>query len=408
MRQATTLVSCFSLVVAVGLWAQTAVFVGAASPAPVAETGIYGTPWSAISLSNLEVGRFKGRMVSYRFRAEETGEFRMAKVFFVFAILGPKEYADGDGGQVKIELRPDDGTANHFPNMQAASLSSVLVADPLNKTKGPPIWGADSHRSTDPRAGASFPEIQFPPATLQKGRLYHLVFSNPTADPTNYTSLDLLQEKRSQPGASDLDFCCLFKPVDAKPWAAIHSTPILEIHYADGRIQGQGYMDVAASHPSAIAGASAVRTTLKVSGGNKRVTKVFFCISRKPDAGDLVVRLEKGNGTEIEEGIVPAAALASALGTAAAGQSAPMNWASYTFKQPRTLTDGQTYHLVLKSPNGGGYTTYPIEFGNGWGFAAGNFKDGCFEQTADGKTWQKQSGNPSWKQELYFVTVKTP
>ena len=85
-----------------------------------------------------------------------------------------------------------------------------------------------------------------------------------------------------------------------------------------------------------------------------------------------------------------------------------MHWASDTFKEPRTLADGQTYHLILKSPTGGGNTACPIEFGDFRGFTAGNFKDGYFEQTTDGKVWQRQSGEPSRKQELYFLTVKAP
>lgn len=135
-------------------------------------------PWSANGLANLEVGRFPGRMVSYRFRAAETGRFVTAKVFLVFAVFGQGQYANGDGGQMRIELRPDDGSPDHLPDMSAAPLSATLLTDPLNETKGAPIWGSDSRRSPDPRAGGSFREIPFPPATLQEGRLYHLVFSD--------------------------------------------------------------------------------------------------------------------------------------------------------------------------------------------------------------------------------------
>ena len=104
--------------------------------ASATEPSFYGNPWSANGLANLEVGRFPGRMVSYRFRAAETADFTTAKVFFIFAVFSERGYANGDGGQVRIELRPDDGSQNHFPDMTVAPLTSVLLADPINKTKG--------------------------------------------------------------------------------------------------------------------------------------------------------------------------------------------------------------------------------------------------------------------------------
>lgn len=384
----------------------------AASP-PVAENGCYGNPWAANGLANLEVGRYTGGAISYRFRADETGEFSMAKVFFIFRIIGESAYAKGTGGQVKIELRPDDGTANHLPNMQSAPLTSQLITDPLKKTSGAPIWGVDKSKpGGDPRAGASFPEIPFPPAALQQGRLYHLVFTNPVADPSNnYTSLDLLNENRNakgpiQPEIGDLDFCCLWKPAAGKPWELKHITPILEIHYADGHVQGQGYIDAASAPP--LIGVRAARTTLTVSGGDKSVSAVRFRVSRQADSGDMQVRLEKGDATKIEEGVVPAATLAALLPIEGGkAERSRLDWVSYTFQQPRLLAGGQTYHLVLASSAGSGYTHKVSSYSASLGFTAGDFKDGYFQYTEDGKIWKLFPPGKGCKQQLYFVLVKS-
>ena len=383
-----------------------------AAPPPLAEQRFYGNPWAANGLANLEVGRYQGGAIAYRFRADETGEFKRAKVFFIFRIIGPSAYAKGTGGQVRIELRPDDGTPHHFPNMDAAPLSSHLIADPLNKTPGSPIWGIDKSKTGgDPRAGASFPEICFPPATLHKGQLYHLVFTNPDADPSNnYTSLDLLNENRFakgpiQPCIGDLDFCCLWKPAAGKPWELKNITPILEIHYADGHVQGQGYIDAASAPP--ILGPHAARTTLTVSGADQRVSEVRFRVSRQRDSGDIVVRLEQGDGTKIEEGRVPAATLATRLPIPWAGKderSLP-DWAAYTFQEPRVLARGQTYHLMLTSPSGSGYTHKVSSYPAWLGFTAGNFQDGYFQYSEDGKTWKLFPPGKGCKQQLYFVLV---
>jgi hypothetical protein len=375
-----------------------------------AEPSYYGNPWSANGLANLEVGRFPGRMVSYRFRASETADFTTAKVFFIFAVFGERSYANGDGGRVRIELRPDDGSQNHFPDMTVAPLTSTLIADPLNKTKGAPIWGNDSHRSPDPRAGASFREIPFPPTKLQEGHLYHLVFGNPAADPSSYTSLDLLNENRDvtanvQQAVSDTDWCAVFKPSGKDPWKAHPGvTPVLEIRYGNGRMQGLGYIDANAGTPQTIAGASTVRTTLTVSGEDKAVSHVFFRLRRNEGAGDLVVRLEEGDGSRIEEGIAMATDL-SRLPLAEARSSA-MGWASYTFSATRVLAHGKTYHLVLRSPAGAGYQTYAMQFGDAYGWTAGNFRDGWYEYATDGKAWQTLRGSKSFKQQLYFVVVE--
>jgi hypothetical protein len=90
----------------------------------------FGAGWTAESLANLEIGMNPGRSVSYRFRADHDGAASAVRVFFVFRTICSKGcYAAGDGGAIRVEIRADNGTANHLP--ASTVLDAALVADPL-------------------------------------------------------------------------------------------------------------------------------------------------------------------------------------------------------------------------------------------------------------------------------------
>ena len=88
----------------------------------------YGCPWNADGLANLEIGKQQGRRISFRFRAEHSGELESAALYLVFRALG---YYHGDGGQVLLELQTDDGTPEHRPS--GTVVASSLVQDPMAK-----------------------------------------------------------------------------------------------------------------------------------------------------------------------------------------------------------------------------------------------------------------------------------
>mgnify|MGYP003975403587 FL=1 len=85
--------------------------------------GVIGT-LGADSLSNIDIGRFEGKQADYRFTASHTGDVEAVTIFLIYKIPG---YAAGDGGDVFVELKTDDGSG--FPSETV--LASYLIEDPM-------------------------------------------------------------------------------------------------------------------------------------------------------------------------------------------------------------------------------------------------------------------------------------
>jgi hypothetical protein len=274
---------------------------------------MYGCPWNVDSLTNLEIGRFAGRMASYRFRAEHSGRVERILIYLIFRKRG---YYEGDGGQILLELQTDDGPPQHHPS--GTVLGRCLVTDPLTK------WNRMF--------------VLEHPVELEKGVLYHLVFSNPAPDPlANWTSIDCLHVRRNTPGEqpaiSDTDLAVVFKPDARRPWADSHrATPIFCLFYNDGTRQGQGYVDSdSGTGGMPIAGPSRVRERFTVRGETLRVRSVSVRLRKRGSPGRLLVRLEEGDGRVVEEVTVPSSAIDD-------GDS----WIECTFQKPWELLRGAT------------------------------------------------------------------
>lgn len=335
-------------------------FLGTALGVRAAEAAVYGCAWNADGLANFEVGKVPGRTVSIRFRAEHGGVLGQVRLFFKFA-KGKSGYQSGNGGKILIQVESDDGSAQHLPS--GVVLASVLVADPLAE---------------------AFPLLSFAqPATLAAGDLYHLVLANVDAQPeTNWVSIDDLYNQADtpgmQPGVSDTDFA-LLTAEDGTPWHVNHAhTPIVDIHYQDGFVQGQGYIDAWLHQKRSISGASRVRERFVVSGPDRTVTSVSVRVQRVRSPKPLAIRLESGDGVLIEEGTIDG----SLVGTTP-------TWVQYTFQTPRLLVSGQTYDVVVSAAAGRGrYGTYPLQEGTAYGFTTPTmFLDGV-AQYAAGKQWR--------------------
>ena len=325
-----------------------------------AEAAVYGCAWNADGLANFEVGKVPGRMVSIRFRAEHSGVLGQVRLFFKFT-SGKSGYQSGNGGKILIEVEADDGSEQHLPS--GVVLASVLLADPLAE---------------------AFPLLSFPPtAALEAGGLYHLVVANVDPQPeTNWVSIDDLYDQADvpgmQPGVDDTDLA-LLTTEDGTPWHVNHAhTPIVDIHYQDGFVQGQGYIDAWLHLKRSISGASRVRERFLVSGADRTVTSVSVRMQRLRSPKPLAIRLETGDGVLIEEGTIDG----SLVGTT-------QTWVQYTFQTPRLLAAGQTYDVVVSAaPGRGRYSTYPLQEGTAYGFTTPTmFRDGV-AQYAAGKQWR--------------------
>ena len=356
-------------------------------PAQALRPDVYGCPWNADSLGNLQIGKTVGRKVSYRFRATVSKELEGVRVFLMFR-PDVREYGRGDGGQVRIELRDDDGTDAHHP--AGNILATSLVTDPKKNAQEPDRWVAYRLFRFDN------------PARMVAGKLYHLVFSNPAPDPVNhYVSInDLYSNVRQagvQPGISDTDLAVIYKYAAKDPWAINYAhTPIFCLYYAGGAHDGPGYINGRSqSLLCKIAGPKQVRQIFTISGGNRVVTQVSVRLRKVGKPEPLILRLETG-GKLIEAIEIPTASVAE-----------EQNWHTWHFKEPCLLKNGASYALVLRAAEGDAYEIYPLTEGTHNGFHGPMlFTDGHFEHAGVDGRWQDEHGREDMQ--FYFTVIPSP
>ncbi|MCL4500468.1 MAG: hypothetical protein M1438_01265 [Deltaproteobacteria bacterium] len=346
------------------------------SPAPpISHTvKVYGAPWRWFSLDNMNIGthpKCHGTAMSYRFRADHTGQAEAVQFFLQVQGAG---YAMGDAGILRVELQTDDGTAGHFPS------GKVLAFLQLDN-----LYGRVRHN------GYSWihDRLRFnAPASLTAGQLYHLVVSNASPDPynnwfdiNNMCVAQLLSP--IQTGVSDTDYCLVRKVSGVWKWdeRVKHDTPIFTLYFKDGHSLGAAYLQVYPTTPCQIQGNTRMRETFTVTGGDQIVSKMSVAcwVANGANPGRLTIRLEQGDGTLIEEGAIPAA-------LAPMGEETAINWVTYAFSSPRTLKNGSTYHLVVSAPAGDPYNFLPMMKGSAYGFRGWEFQDGWVEQNS-GSGW---------------------
>jgi hypothetical protein len=324
----------------------------------------YGPGLGADGLANTVVGGPFGNIVSYRFRAGHSGVLRQIHVYLIQNHVG---YAAGTGGKLQVTVNADDGTPAHNPSRTV--LSSYLLSNPL----------------------AATPSIAFPifvfsaPPTLSQGQLYHIVFTNVDASPaTNYLSVDALYyEKPSMPGqptVSDVDFAELVGGASGAWTLRQGYTPILELDYQDGWSEWNGYMEGWVSAPQTMSGANAVRETFTVSGPQRIVTGASVRVARTGGSDPLIVRLEAGDGTLIEQAQIPAAAIPLT-------SPASYVWANVTFATAHTLLAGQNYHLQFGTASTSSYQAFPIRKGFAYGFQNATYFTDGYAQFGQNGSW---------------------
>ena len=325
----------------------------------------YGAPWHSEGLGNIPLdggGYGTGSKIDYRIRAKYTGSVNKIRFYEVYNVAN---YFAGNGGTIQVELRSDDGTPNHTPSNTV--LATGLIANPLN-------------------VGTSFPQITFDhSAALTEGQLYHIVWSNTGSNSSqNWVSINCLwQSSKTTPVQSivnDVDLAVL--GYNGTTWVmnpAYVCTPIYDLSYTDGKSQGMGYMEVwvGTEGQMPISGANKVRETFTVSGSSRSVISVSINLKKESGTGDLTIRLEKTDGTVVEEGTIAASSISTSF-----------HWVSYSFATTQTLQLSQSYNLVLSAPSGTTYRIYPIRDGNkGYGFSAESvFADGSAQFTT-GSSW---------------------
>jgi hypothetical protein len=154
-------------------------------------------------------------------------------------------------------------------------------------------------------------------------------------------------------------------------------TPTLELDFADGGTQGNGYMEVWSTNPKTISGSAMTRETFKVSGPSRTFTKVKVRLERLAGTDPLTLTLAEADGTVMATGTIPAASILTGVN----------NWATCTFPLSHVLATGVGYTLTLSSPATTQYSIYPIRKGSDKGFSNYTvFPDGYAQFTPSGST----------------------
>ncbi|MFA6003657.1 MAG: right-handed parallel beta-helix repeat-containing protein, partial [Elusimicrobiota bacterium] len=344
--------------------------------------GYYGSGVNADDLGNQVIGWNTAndtcnRVASLRIRAKYSGTLQSIRPKFIWSDV-KAGYGLGNGGNILIQIQTDDGTGNHAPS--GATLASLQYDAPITN-------------------GNHFPLLTFAaPANLTAGQLYHIVFTNVAADPTaNWVSLDHLfmwdANSPMQPTTSNTDLAMLERCTGGA-WVAFtrgvgHSyTPTIELDYADGSYQGLGYIQGYGQtttagwvNPKPISGAQGVRETFTVSGSNLAVPAVSVRVNRTSGSSPLTVRVEKADGTLVDQGtvLVPPGLVSSSHNGA--------SWVRVQFTAPLTLQAGQGYRLVLVSPADTVHTAHALEKGSAYGYKPGIcFGDG-YAEFNNGSGW---------------------
>lgn len=356
----------------------------------------YGSKWAADGLANtiIGAGHVQG---DYRFRSTHTGSLVAIHTYW----QDGTGYGSGTGGTYRIDLETDDGTSNHFPSGKVLATTTEL--SPKN------------HFVTETFSS---------PATITAGTLYHVVYTNIDASPSvNYISLDMIwvgggtsAPTPAQPTIADTDWAHLYNAgsVSSPSWHWRHGTngddgdymPTLELVYGDGFIYGNGYMEVwVETSRESVGGSNQVRETFTVSGGDKIVGSFSVRMRRDSGSDPLTVSLKSGSGAAIESGSIPAASF-SASGDA---------WVSYQFSTPRTLSNANSYSIVLSAPGTSAYSLFPIREGVSYNFDSPSFFADGFAQlsTSSGTSWTNwpaETGSPSTQGDLqfYFTLNSSP
>lgn len=101
------------------------------TPSKIHAAEVYGNPLNADSYASDDAAcglwniNLDGTEVSFRIRAKHTGTVNAIREYFVHSESG---YSSGDGGDIRVQIRADDGTSNHRPS--STVLASAINYDP--------------------------------------------------------------------------------------------------------------------------------------------------------------------------------------------------------------------------------------------------------------------------------------
>jgi hypothetical protein len=270
-----------------------------------------------------------------------------------------------------VTIQTDDG------GVPSGKVLASLTFSPGNPSGSWEVWDR-----------LTFPD----PATLNDGRLYHLVFANVAADPVHdFISLNDMyywgSESPRQPTFGN-DFAVLYK--QSSGWQLKgQDAPIFDLGYANGAHDGMAYIGSLPEYYGLISGGSKrVREHFTVSGSDRAVSSASVKVKRISGSAPLTISLLKGGTTLVSKNVPASAIDLGKLPTVDDGAHLGGNtWATISFPD-LTLQSGSTYNLVLSTGAGTEYIAVPVQEGTDKGLRSFRFTDGAAQGTTnDGASW---------------------
>ena len=245
-------------------------------------------------------------------------------------------------------MQADDGSARHLPS------GRILAA--LTERPGNPSGQWTTYRKF------VFPE----PATLSKGRIYHIVFSNASSAPgANYISVNELFtfEPQRHPGLSPV-YAVLY--ASGGGWELLdRNTADMDPHLRQWPARRAG---VHRKHVSALRRRLWLeplgRERFTVSSADRTVQRVWVRVKRAYGPSPLKVRLERADGTVISAASVTADRVPTSASGCTRGGAV---WVSATFASPVSLAKGSTYETSTLRPRPAPATPRPHPRGSRYG-----------------------------------------
>lgn len=350
--------------------------------------GYFGPGINADTLANTNLS---GNSSSSRFRAVRASPISSVRQYF---ITGHAGYSAGTGGTVRISVQRDDGTGK--------PTGTILTSESI------------APGSVDPSAtiGAGLFTTTFSsPYTPSGGELLHIVYDNTDANPTvNYCAHDNLFARGatiSPISPKYPDWAVLMKT--GGTWATrTNYTPILQVTYADGTVDGIGWMEFSPTDYGTISGPDMVgelftpSTSLNAAGVRLRLLRVS-------GTDPLTVTLKTAAGATLDSFTIPAASIA--VGTATNGDASHgETQVTGSFSTSQALTSGTSYRLWLSTALTSVYAIFVMRKGVDYSFDPLTFfgSTNRAQKSGDsGSTWSDAIGRVSGENDLNGFALVT-
>jgi len=363
----------------------------------ITSSAYYGSGLAAHSLSNATIGSSSRAVNSIRFKAEASGVLRKLQVYWIFK--NTSGYHAGDGGIIRVTLRPDDGTAAHNPTSEV--LSTLIFTPNLPLTNPQSKWDI-----------RMVPMTFTTPPTITRGKLYHIHFENIHPDPVNnWISINSMYNWSrlsaiAQP-VQDTTELSIIRRTGTGAWAPIKGyVPIYGLYIDtnnDGLSdteQGQSYMEFWASSSSGLKldGTSRVRQSIRPAR-SLLLKQLHISMGKYGGSGPVAVQIKTSNGAVVASGSITSGSLPLVTQVSSCPQGINdycHQWTSTALTPQPTLQAGQTYYIELSTSAGSQYQLHMVRDGSvQYDFPmTGSISTGNTQSSANnGSTW---SGVTFW------------